>query len=515
MKSPPFLSCFKTYALALSALLTAQVSSAADRPHIVWIFVEDTNNWMGCYGDSTVPTPNIDRLAENGTRFDRAYMSAGVCSATRSAIALGAMQTSLGVHNHRSSRQRVPGESFRLPEDVKTIYQLMRRNGYYVVNQGPKNDFNFLWPSRNEKELARVAESAYGTGAYREGNPENLLYDVNGNTWASSPGDLDFWKDRPRDKPLFLQFQLAGGKNNGKFVGATPPAGNTPVKAGKKMVYRGLDEVEVMPYYPDLPSVRAEIAHHYDTIRQTDDEVGRIVATLKKEGIYDDAIIFFWTDHGMLLPRHKQWLYEGGINVPLIVAGPGIAKGQSRQDLVSGIDITATTLSLSGTKAAKHMEGLDMFSKDYSRDFVVSARDRCDFTIERVRAVTTKRFKYIRNFLTDRPFMQPQYRDSSDYVKDMKAYYEAGKMNETQKSMWAERRPPEEFYDLENDPHEIRNLAGNPKYAAELAEHRNFLSDWIAETDDKGQYPETVIALKGALKQWPVEAVNPEYDKAR
>ena len=126
-----------------------------NRPNIVWIFVEDMNDWMGCYGDNTVPTPNIDKLAEEGIRFDRAYMPAGVCSATRSAIALGAMQTSLGVHNHRSSRQRIPDEKIELPGDTKTVYQLMRNNGYHVINNGPKNDFNFLWPTQNEKELKK------------------------------------------------------------------------------------------------------------------------------------------------------------------------------------------------------------------------------------------------------------------------------------------------------------------------------------------------------------------------
>ena len=218
----------------------------------------------------------------------------------------------------------------------------------------------------------------------------------------------------------------------------------------------------------------------------------------------------------MRLPRHKQWLYEGGIRVPLVVAGSGIAKGKSRDDLVSGIDITASSLALAGIDAPSYMEGRDFFGEDSEpRQFVISARDRCDYTIERVRAVTTKRFKYLRNFLTDRPFMQPQYRDGRDYVEIGRKLHKEGKLNAAQNAMWSERRVPEELYDLDSDPHEIDNLAENPKFAAALKQHRQILERWIHETDDQGQYPESTESLRGVLKRWSKQAVNPEYEKAR
>jgi arylsulfatase A-like enzyme len=478
------------------------------RPNIVWIFVEDMNDWMGCYGDQTVPTPHIDKLAEEGIRFDRAYMPAGVCSATRSAIALGAMQTSLGVHNHRSSRQRIPDEKIELPEGVKTVYQLMRDGGYHVINNGPKNDFNFLWPTQNEKELKK-REGWYGSGAYYTENKKELLYDVNKPTYGFS---LDLLANRQEEKPVFLQIQLVGGKGNGKYRGAVA---QRDIKVGRHTVYTDPEQVDVMPYYPEIQKVRNEIAHHYDNIRLTDDQLGNIISELKKEGLYDNTVFFFWTDHGMKLPRHKQWLYEGGIKVPFIMAGPGIDNGKVRSDLVSGIDITATTLALANIDIPQWMEGKNLLDESNQREFVIGARDRCDYTIERVRAVTTKRFKYIRNFLTDRPFMQPQYRDGAKFMKDMKAYYENGKMDDIQAFMWSEERVPEEFYDLENDPHEINNLANDPAFENELNRHRIILTTWIKETDDKGQYPESVEALKGVLTQWPDEAVNPEYEKAR
>ena len=509
-------SIYKAIALfvvisALSSSCFEKKQSNDSRPNIVWIFVEDMNDWMGCYGDNTVPTPNIDRLAQEGIRFDRAYMPAGVCSATRSAIALGAMQTSLGVHNHRSSRQRIPEEKIELPGHVKTVYQLMRKNGYHVINNGPKNDFNFLWPTQNEEELKKRS-GAYGSGAYYTDNREELLYDVNKPSYGFS---LDLLTDRQEGKPLFLQIQLIGGKGNGKYKGARIDSSKAIVKVGRHIVFTDPGSMRVMPYYPDIPEVRNEIAHHYDNIRLTDDQVGHIIAELKKEGLYENTVFFFWTDHGMKLPRHKQWLYEGGIKVPFVIAGPGIKEGQVRSDLVSGIDITITTLALGGVEIPNWMEGHNLLAESNLREFVISARDRCDYTIERVRAVTTSRYKYIRNFLTDRPFMQPQYRDNMKFTKDIKAYYEDGKMNEIQAFMWSEERVPEEFYDLENDPHEINNLADDPSFESELNRHRVLLEVWIKETDDKGQYTESVEALMGVLTQWSDVAVNPEYDRVK
>lgn len=458
--------------LALPTLSSATYANKQTRPNIVWIFVEDMNDWMGCYGDQTVPTPNLDRLASRGVLFERSYMPAGVCSATRSAIALGAMQTSLGVHNHRSSRQRVPAERIELPAGVKTIYELMRESGYFVTSQGMnKNDFNFLFNTK-------------------------ALYDHNGGEMLPP-----HWRKRALGQPFFAQIQLAGGKSG--------PARRRQDKTDPL-------QVEVMPYYPDHPAIRNEVATHYDCVRQTDEEVSKILAALEQDGLLDSTFVFFWTDHGMLLHRHKQWLYEGGICVPLIVAGPGLAASKRREDLISGIDITATTLALAGVTQPTWFEGRDFFAVDHGpREYVISARDRCDYTIDRVRAVTTRRYKYLRNFLTDRPFMQPQYRDGRAYIEVSRRLHREGKLNDVQSFIWSETRVPEEFYDLENDPHEIVNLANSPEHRDALQRHRQILADWIESTDDQGQYPESIDSLRGVLTRWSKEAVNPEYDAAR
>jgi N-sulfoglucosamine sulfohydrolase len=195
---------------------------------------------------------------------------------------------------------------------------------------------------------------------------------------------------------------------------------------------------------------------------------------------------------------------------------PTLKAGAVRDDLVLGLDISATTLSLAGIELPAHLDGRNLFAAEHKpRPYVISARDRCDYTIERVRAVTTKRFKYLRNFMTDRPFMQPQYRDGMAFVEDARQYYKDGEMNAAESFCWSPTRVPEELYDLENDPHEIHNLADDPAYAATLKTHQDILTKWIKETDDKGQYPETISALRGVLQRHGDKAVNPEFDKAR
>ena len=464
------------------ALTTLVGDALAPPPNILWIFVEDMNDWMGCYGDTLIQTPHIDALAAAGVRFDRAFMPAGVCSATRSAVITGTMQTTYGLHNHRSSRSAFRGQSMgddydaiRLPEGVKTLPELFRQAGYYTFNEG-KEDYNFV------HDLAKLYD--------RKGKRMGFQGARKGSEWSG----------RKPGQPFFGQIQLRGGKSG-----------------PQRIVSRAA--VTVPPYYPNLPIIRDEIAHHYDCVLQTDRDVGDIVTTLKRDGLYESTVIFFFTDHGMRLLRHKQFLYEGGIKVPLIVAAPGssrFAPGVVRKDLVSGIDLAPTALALAGLKIPGHMEGQDLFASDYApRKFIIAARDRCDYTIERIRAVRTAHFKYLRNYLTDRPYMQPQYRDGRPHTELMKRLYAEGKLDPVQARFMASERPAEELYDLRSDPHETKNLAGDLAHTETLEKHRKILADWIAATGDRGQQPESDAGLRAALKRWGEKCVNPEYDRVR
>ena len=473
--------------IALFLIVTLSASlSAADRSNILWIYLEDVSGWFSCYGDKVIKTPHIDSLAEQGIRFNRFYTSAGVCSAMRSGTILGMMQTSVGAHQHRSCRANFRGKSMGeydknvLPKGVQLVPKIFRDGGYYSFNEGTgKDDFNF--------EFDQTEMYDHSTGGW------NFKGAKDGSEWTGCP----------KGKPFFGQIQISGGKSGGrvKSIGTLTPR----------------DQVPVPPYYPDIPEVREEIAHHYDCLLFTDDQVGQIIAALKRDGHYDNTFIFLISDHGYKLHRHKQMLYEGGINMPCIVRGPGIKPGQVRDDLINSIDIAPASLTAAGITIPKKMEGEDFLAKTYKpKKYTVSARDRCDYTIEKIRAVITPRFKYLRNYTDDRPFMQPTYKDGWSVSIKFREMMAAGKMNKTQMIFFdPDGKEPEELYDLSKDPHEINNLAKNPKFTRQMKKHRAYLAEWIKKTGDKGQEPESDIGLLCALKRWGDKCVNPEYDHVR
>jgi len=462
-------------------MLTGCQGGGRKRPNILWITVEDISPLMSCYGYASNPTPHLDRLAENGVRFTRTFMPAPVCSPCRSALITGMMQTTTGRHNHHSSRSEAT--ALHLPDGVRTLPELFREAGYFTFNHG-KDDYNF-WYDR---------EDLY-TGAYTT----HELYGKSGR-------EID-WNAREPGQPFFGQIQLRGGKHvyNRRF----PEMVRKPVSR---------DAFGLPPYYPDHPMVREDWARHLDSIQVTDEEVGRIIDRLQQDGVLDETVIFFFSDHGMRLWRHKQFCYDSGLHVPFIMSWSGNpgrlgGNGAIREDLVNGLDITATSLALVDIPVPEYMESHDLFSNRHvPGEAVISARDRCDFTIDRIRTVRTDRYRYIRNFLTDRPWMQPNYRDDWEITKVMRRLHAEAELDPVQDRFWAGDRPAEELYDLNDDPHEIRNLAEDPALSDELQRHRAILEAWIAETDDKGRYPEDIPNLKYMFDWWGDRCVNPEYD---
>ncbi len=471
-------------ACCLLSLLPAAAQPPADtlpndanRPNVLWIYVEDTNAWMSCYGDRVIQTPHIDALAAAGTRFTRCYMPAPVCTPTRSAVITSMHQTSIGAHQHYSSFEQWRGIEMDAWDPnylaVRTIPEILALARYFTFNKG-KLHYNFVY------DVDRLYD----------------WYDARMNFHGAEDGRC--WNADPAagTRPFFGQIQMTGGKTKAPAV--VDPAA-----------------VDVPPYYPDHPAFREAIAKHYDSILDLDAAVGRIVAALRRDGLLERTVIFFFSDHGMGLMRHKQFLYEGGIRVPCIIAGPGVPEGVVRDDLISGLDLAATTLALAGIAVPPHMHGRDVFAEGFRRDHFVAARDRCDYTIDRIRAVVTARYKYIRNFMTDRPYLQPQYRDDWPTMRVLKELYDGGRLDSVQKRFAGPHRPSEELYDLHTDPHETRNLVHDPAHAQALGEMRVRLARWMVETGDLGQYPESDAALRAVVQRWGERAVNPEYDRVR
>jgi arylsulfatase A-like enzyme len=490
----------------VAGMATVVGAAEGNQPNILWIFSEDLSPYMGCYEDpvNRNHTPTIDALASQGVLFRRAYMPAPVCSACRSAMITGVMQTTTGTHQHRSSR--APGKTIdpevfiELPVGMKTIPELMREAGYFTFNSG-KDDYNFHYDRRK---------------LYSVGTRDNYKPGMNGwqGNFARHSGSFteDTWRAcADKDQPWFGQIMIWGGK-----------AGPKHVRKGEKLADR---DVPIPPYFPDTPAHRKSWTTHYNAARGADAQIQEILDLLKADGELENTIVFFFSDHGNNQSlRHKQFCYEGGVHVPLMIKGkhPALQAGTVREDLVSGLDIAATTLTMGGAKLPDYLDGHDLFAPDFvARDFVISARDRCDYTIDRIRTVRSDKLRYIRNYFPERTMLQPQYRDHAATVKDLKRLHADGKLTDYQDRFWFGVRPEEELYDIAKDPYQIHNLAADPAFASELERHRKILADWISKTGDKGQQPEDPVQLKATFDLWkdrPIfrdAKVNPEYDQFR
>ncbi|QEG02734.1 Arylsulfatase [Stieleria maiorica] len=480
--SHPLRFSFVLILLAAALLSLSADNTQADRPNLLWIYVDDMSDWMGCYGDPLAETPHIDSLAEEGVLFTRAYMPAPVCSTTRSALITGTMQTTHGLHQHRTMIKKP------LPDDVVTVPELFRDAGYLTFNEA-KDDYNF------QRDRDTMYSPEFKRPTRKQVNSHMIGRDVS-------------WLKQLQGKSFFGQIQLKGGKFEGE-TGSKYPAASRVAEA----------QVNVPPQYPDHPVFRNAIARHYEQIAETDAQVGAIISALKEYGLWDNTAVFFFTDHGSPLPRAKQFLYEDGTKIPLVVHWPAgtdsiTRHGNSRSDLVSGIDITASSLGLAGIEIPEFMEGRDLFADDFTpRQYVISARDRMGNAIDRIRTVRSPRFRYIRNYKTDRALYQPQYRENYPTFVTLRKLLAAEKLSKLQASYYdVEHRPEDELYDLTTDPHQTINLADNPDYQSVLQEHRQQLQQWQDATDDKGRYPESRESLRLVYKSSAGKCVNPEYD---
>ena len=439
-------------ALLLVPLAALHAAAApGKRPNILWLLAEDMSPHLGCYGDNTIQTPNIDRLAARGVLFERAFVTAPICSPSRSALITGMYQTTIGAQNHRSGRGK---EKILLPAGVVPVPQLFREAGYYTCNSG-------YYPSRDK-----------GKPDYNfEVDPR--IYD-----------GVD-WSGRKPGQPFFAQIQLLGGKTRDlpdELVKARQQlGGSTPTNS-----------FSLPPYYPPTPAMLEDWAGTLDAVRMTDRQVGEIVDRLRAEGLLDQTIVFFISDHGVSHVRGKQFLYDEGIHIPFVVSGLGLAPGR-RQDLIEHIDMVAMSLGLAGIPIPAWMQGRNVLASDYkARGAVFAARDRADETVDRIRSVRTSRWKYIRNFMPRRPYLQPNaYKDHKPCLIALRAAETAGPLDAAQTLILAPIRPPEELYDLQADPWEIRNLSADPLHAATLKEYRDRLDFWVERTGDQGGTPES------------------------
>jgi arylsulfatase A-like enzyme len=438
------------------------------RPNILWFSFEDTNPFYGCYGDEVARTPRLDRLAGEGCIWENAFSTAGVCAPARSAVITGMYPISIGTHHMRTTHTnratpKMPTPySAVVPHYVKCFTEYLRAAGYYCTNN-LKTDYQFTPPLTAWDECGKQAH----------------------------------WRNRPDpDQPFFAVFNPTRTHESAMWPENCPEPTFKP------------EDMKVPPYLPDTPKVREAMARMYTRIEESDRHLGEVLDELERDGLADNTVVFHWSDHGPL-PRGKRWPYDAGIHVPMIVRWPGVLEGgRVSGELVSTVDLGPTALSIAGLDVPAHMQGAPFLgpAKAPPREFVYAARDRHDEAYDMVRAVRDARFKYIRNYRPDLPYLLwIPYRNRHPILEEMWRLHAAGELEGQERLMFKHPRPVEELYDTDSDPHEIRNLAREAEHAGTLLRMRAALDAWLDDVGDMGRTSESEM-----VRRWYPDGKQPQ-----
>ena len=460
---------------ALSSCSQKQENAIPNKPNIIWLMAEDMGQDLECYGMSSVKTPNLNLLAQQGVKYNTAVCANPISSPNRSAMMTGATQVVTNSHNHRSNRKTPIDQQF------KPFTYYLRQNGYTcilgneeVYTKGRKTDCNFQTENLGE-----------WNGVDKFG-----LFDKY-DTFSAE------------DQPFFAQIQLKV-THRGDWWNKVTADSKHPVDP---------TTVELPPFMPDHPQIRKEWASYLDQVEFMDNEVGLIMKQLKDKGLLDNTIVFFIGDNGRCDIKGKGYLYEPGLKIPMIAWGKGI-KPKVEDGVVSVLDITASILDMAGIELPSYYEGKPLFDKAtgealYTRDEVYSARDTWDEVIECSRAITTKDYKYIRNYMPEQGWdMHQHYLDfHRPAIHIMRKLKEENKLTPEQLLFLRETKPTEELYDLNKDPNELNDLAKDPKFASKLKELSGRMDKWQAEHNDLGlkdmhdRHPESMPQIRRYLKE--------------
>jgi uncharacterized sulfatase len=432
-------------AITISLLsITSLTAEEVRRPNILWIIAEDMSPDLGCYGNKVVTTPNIDLLASRGMKFNKVFTTGPACSPSRTALATGVYQTTLGAHHMRYSETLKP----TLPKPIKVLPELIRENGYYTGN----------------------IKNICGTGTAKD----DWQFKVSRSAW-----DTHSWDDLVKHQPFYAQIN---SKQSHRAFSST----NNISK----------ERIKLPPYYPDHPVTREDWAGYFTDVNKFDQQVGAILTQLRADNLDENTIVCVFSDHGRPMIRGKNWLYDSGTRIPLIIYYPeninkpdGYQAGKENSELLSAIDLVAETVLMAGGKVPEWMQGRSFLQNDSRpRQCIRTAVDRIGNIDSCSRAVRSDRFKYIRNFKT--PGSINEY--TTAYCRAAHPIYHLlnimGEKDLLTPAQAQLLKPlaEEELYDLENDPYETVNLVGNKKFDAVRKELKDNLSEWIELSKDKG-----------------------------
>ena len=432
------------------------------KPNIVWLVAEDQSQYFfPFYGDNSVTLPNISQLLENGIVYDGMNSPYPVCAPARSAIITGMYPNSIGTGNQRAYNYNrtvrtdnesilgFPYYSSKLAEQIKPFTQILRENGYYTTNNS-KMDYNF-----------KLREDA----------------------WDESSKEAS-WEKRNKDQPFFSVFNFGVTHESQIWL------------RDKQELKVDPNDLSVPPFFPNDSLTRHALAVNYSNLVEMDKQMGEIIDKLKDQGLYENTYIFFYSDHGGPFPRHKRAIYDTGSKVPLVIKFPKRIKVKEKRnyDLLNFIDFAPTILSIAGLEIPKVYQGIVFLGSKKSknkRNYSYSASDRFDEVTDKIRAVKTKKYKYIRNYDINKPHaLNNSYRTQMALMRHLTALNESNLLSAEQKLWFNVPKNPEEFYDLENDPFELNNLIGEKKYSKEIENLRIQLDNWIDQINDPVNIPE-------------------------
>ena len=464
-----------------------------DRPNILWLVTEDMGPYIPSFGDSTIITPNLSRLAKEGVVYPNLFSTSGVCAPSRAAITTGMYPSSFGANHMRTTSNTqdtgLPAYGAVPPPEVRMISELLRMNGYYCSNNY-KEDYQFKTP----------------VTAWDESSP------------------YAHWRNRDKDQPFFSIFNFTDTHESGLFepygfreietrhyqsgnrnykwknYGASHAQNrmaeeDTPIHLSKDTKFN------IPPYLPDTEVVRRDMWKLYNNIAEMDRQVGAVLKQLEDDGLLENTIIFFYGDHGGPLPREKRLIYDTGLNTPMIVRFPNkLLAGTVNDQLVSFIDFAPTLLSLTGINPPKYMQG-QAFLGDYKakkdRGYIHAAADRFDGFTDVIRAVRDKRYKYIRNYRPEQGYYLPvEYRERIPAMQELLRLRKEGKLDSIQAQWFRSSKDAEELFDCVADPFELHNLAKDPKHAEKLNELRTEMDRWLDAIGDEPNLPEKELIGK-------------------
>lgn len=463
-----------------------------EQPNILWLVTEDMGAYIPPFGDSTVATPNLSRLAKEGVIYPNLYSTSGVCSPSRAAIATGMYPSSIGANHMRTNSYMdvtgLPSYEAVPPAQVKMLSELMRLQGYYCTNNY-KTDYQFKEPVTAWDESSPYAH-------WRNRDKDQPFFAVFNFTETHESGLFEPYGFREIETRLYQ-----AGDRDYKWKNFGASEANNRMTEEETPIHLPKDtKFNIPPYLPDTEVTRRDMWKVYNNIAEMDRQVGAILKQLESDGLLENTIIVFYGDHGGPLPREKRLIYDSGLNTPMIIRFPNKQYASTKDEqLVSFVDFAPTLLSLIDEKPETYMQGQAFLGKQKSKErkYIHAAADRFDGFTDAIRAVRDTQYKYIRNYRPEQGYYLPvEYREKIPSMQELLRLKKEGKLNDIQMQWFRENKPKEELFDCFSDPYELDNLADNPAYQEKLKELRIEMDRWLAEIGDDPNQMEAAIVEK-------------------